>query len=88
MIDLFFMFAGLGQPCLQPMHLILKQWLMEYLFDWYRLTDNMKKYPSDLQKMYYTLLVLWLISFSDKSIPFFTNPGVLDSYYTFIELTN
>lgn len=24
--------------------------------------------------MYYTLLVLWLISFSDKSIPFFTQP--------------
>lgn len=24
--------------------------------------------------MYYTLLVLWLISFSDKSVPFFSDP--------------
>jgi hypothetical protein len=36
----------------------------------------MKKYPSDLQKMYYTLLVLWLISFSEKSVAFFTDPSV------------
>ncbi|KAL4502337.1 hypothetical protein ABPG72_011924 [Tetrahymena utriculariae] len=38
------------------------------------LHENMKKNPSDLQKMYYTLLVLWLISFSEKSVPFFTDP--------------
>lgn len=38
------------------------------------LHDNMKKYPSDLQKMYYTLLVLWLISFSEKSVIYFTDP--------------
>lgn len=36
--------------------------------------DNLERFSNDLQYSYYTFLVLWLISFHEKSIDYFKDP--------------
>jgi len=40
------------------------------------LHDSMTKFSNELQPMYYTLLALWLISFSPLSYDYFKNPNL------------